>query len=72
MLRSGLISVAAARENISRNRYSNILPLDSHRLVLPRNTLRTGKSDFINSTLFQVRAPRFVHMLCALIKSVAG
>jgi protein tyrosine phosphatase len=72
MLRSGLISVAAARENISRNRYSNILPLDSHRLVLPRNTLRTGKSDFINATLFQVRAPRFVYMLCALIKSVVG
>ena len=71
MLHAGLTNVAASRANIALNRYSNILPLDSHRLVLPHTgpigALRAGKTDYINATRFEVRGPLLGH--CALLWS---
>lgn len=62
MLRAGLISAAASKENIAKNRYSNILPLDSHRVILPPSPLRVGKTDFVNATRLDLKWPSTSHL----------
>jgi tyrosine-protein phosphatase non-receptor type 1 len=48
MLETGVISAAASRPNMYKSRYSNIMPFDSHRVVL--KTSPATATDFINAS----------------------
>ncbi len=63
MLRTHQIDVASSRENRAKNRYSNIMPFDRHRVVLAGGV--APDTDFINASWISFSALPREHIIAA-------